>query len=103
MAMKNPPHSGPSVKKNCLDSLGRNGTEPAKVLGVARRRLSRVLNGHAAISPIDGDLPEKAGCSRAEFWLRRGLLDGRQPSAPGFGKLVGFNLRCRIELSSGFS
>lgn len=54
------PHSGPSVKKNCLDSLGRNGTEPAKVLGVARRRLSRVLNGHAAISPIDGDLPRES-------------------------------------------
>ena len=46
-------------------------TEAAKVLGVARHTLSRVLNGHAAISPEMAIRLEKAGWSNAEFWLRR--------------------------------
>ena len=71
MAMKNPPHPGLSIKENCLDPLGLNITEAAKVLGVARHTLSRVLNGHAAISPEMAIRLEKAGWSNAEFWLRR--------------------------------
>ena len=71
MSMKNPPHPGLSIKKNCLESLGLNITEAAKVLGVARHTLSRVLNGHAAISPEMAIRLEKAGWSNAEFWLRR--------------------------------
>lgn len=71
MAMKNPPHPGHSIKENCLDPLGLNVTEAAKVLGVARHTLSRVLNGHAAISPEMAIRLEKAGWSNAEFWLSR--------------------------------
>ena len=71
MAMKNPPHPGLSIKTNCLEPLGLNITEAAKVLGVARHTLSRVLNGHAAISPEMAIRLEKAGWSNAEFWLRR--------------------------------
>ena len=51
MAMKNPPHPGRSIKENCLDPLGLNVTEAAKVLGVARHTLSRVTEwtcGHFA-------------------------------------------------------
>ena len=71
MSTKNPPHPGLSIKKNCLEPLGLNITEAAKVLGVARHALSRVLNGHAAISPEMAIRLEKAGWSNAEFWLRR--------------------------------
>ena len=71
MAMKNPPHPGRSVKENCLDPLGLSVTEAARVLGVARHTLSRVLNGHAAVSPGMAIRLEKAGWSNAEFWLRR--------------------------------
>lgn len=71
MAMKNPPHPGHSIKANCLDPLGLNVTEAAKFLGVARHTLSRVLNGHAAVSPEMAIRLEKAGWSTAEFWLRR--------------------------------
>ena len=38
---------------------------------MARHTLSRVLNGHAAISPEMAIRLEKAGWSNAEFWLRR--------------------------------
>ncbi len=51
MPMKNPPHPGHSVKDACLDPLGLSITEGAKILGVARHSLSRVVNGHAGISP----------------------------------------------------
>ena len=71
MAMKHPPHPGRSIKENCLDPLGLNVTKAAKVLGVARHTLSRVLNGRAAISPEMAIRLEKAGWSNAEFWLRR--------------------------------
>ena len=69
--MSNPPHSGRSIRENCLDPLGLNVTEAAKVLDVARHTLSRILNGHAAISPEMAIRLEKAEWSNAEFWLRR--------------------------------
>ena len=69
--MKDPPHPGGSIRRNCLDPLGLSVTEAAGVLGVARHTLSRVLNGHAAISPEMAIRLEKAGWSSAEFWLRR--------------------------------
>ena len=71
MVMNNPPHPGLSIRENCLVPLGLNVTEAAKVLGGARHTLSRVLNGHAAISPEMAIRLEKAGWSNAEFWLRR--------------------------------
>ena len=71
MAMKSPPHPGRSIKQNCLEPLGLSVTEGARALGVARHMLSRVLNGHAAISPEMAIRLEKAGWSTAEFWLRR--------------------------------
>ena len=70
MNMKYPPHPGRSIKQNCLEPLELNVTEAAKVLGVARHTLSRVLNGRAAISPEMAIRLEKAGWSNAEFWLR---------------------------------
>ena len=69
--MTNPPHPGRSIRENCLEPLGLNVTGAAKVLGVARHTLSRVLNGHAAISPETAIRLGKAGWSNAEFWLRR--------------------------------
>ena len=70
MAMKDPPHPGLGIKETCLVPLGLSVTEAAQVLGVARHTLSRVLNGHSAISPEMANRLEKAGWSNAEFWLR---------------------------------
>ncbi|MDE0241243.1 MAG: HigA family addiction module antitoxin [bacterium] len=71
MTMIGPPHPGLSVRKNCLEPLGLSVTEAARLLGVARHTLSRVLNGRAGISPEMAIRLEKAGWSNAEFWLRR--------------------------------
>jgi addiction module HigA family antidote len=46
--------------------LGLNVTDGAKVLGVARHTLSRVLNGQAGISAEMAIRLEKAGWSNAE-------------------------------------
>ena len=70
MPMKNPPHPGHSIRDACLDSVGLSVTEAAKVLGIARHTLSRVLNGHAGLSPEMAIRLEKAGWSNADHWLR---------------------------------
>ena len=70
MPMKNPPHPGYSIKDACLDSLGLSVTEAARVLGIARHTLSRVLNGRAGVSPDMAIRLEKAGWSNADHWLR---------------------------------
>jgi addiction module HigA family antidote len=49
--MFNPPHPGLTLRDDVLPALGLSVTEAAEQLGVARVTLSRVLNGHAGISP----------------------------------------------------
>ena len=70
MPMKNPPYPGRSIKDACLEPLGLNVTEGAKVLGVTRNTLSRVINGQSGISPDMAIRLEKAGRSNADHWLR---------------------------------
>jgi addiction module HigA family antidote len=71
--MFNPPHPGETLKEDVLPALGLTVTEAAQQLGVTRTALSRVLNGHAAISlemarRIEAWLgPDRGG--RAELWL----------------------------------
>ncbi len=64
------PHPGLSIKDACLTPLGLSVTEAAKFLGIARHTLSRVLNGHAGVSPEMAIRLEKAGWSNADHWLR---------------------------------
>ena len=70
MPMKNPPHPGHSIKDACLQPLDLSVTDGARVLGVARHTLSRVINGQAGISPEMAIRLEKAGWSNADHWLR---------------------------------
>ena len=70
MAMHAPPHPGRSIKDACLEPLNLSVTEGAEMLGVARHTLSRVVNGHAAISPEMAIRLEALGWSTAEIWLR---------------------------------
>ena len=51
MSMYNPPHPGEILREDVLPGLGITITQAAQQLGVTRAALSRVLNGHAAISP----------------------------------------------------
>ena len=56
--------------KGNLDPLGLSVTDAARMLGVARHTLSRLLNGHAGISAEMAIRLEKAGWSNADFWMR---------------------------------
>jgi len=71
--MFNPPHPGETLREDVLPELGLTVTEAARQLGVTRVALSRVLNGHAAIS-VDMALRLEAWLGverggRAELWL----------------------------------
>jgi addiction module HigA family antidote len=70
--MYNPPHPGEILREDVLPGLGITITQAAQQLGVTRAALSRVLNGHAAISPemalrIERWLGVERG-GRAELW-----------------------------------
>jgi antitoxin HigA-1 len=70
MAMKNPPHPGLSVRRDCIDELGLTITEAAEVLGVTRQTLNNLVNGKSGISADMAIRLDKAFGGGAETWLR---------------------------------
>lgn len=50
MIMHNPPHPGKIVKRCLIDGTGMSVIEAAKILGVARLTLSKIINGRSGIS-----------------------------------------------------
>jgi addiction module HigA family antidote len=69
MPMKIPVHPG-AIVKGSLAELGLSVTDAAKVLGVTRPTVSKLINGRAAISPEMAIRLSKAFGSTPEFWLR---------------------------------
>jgi antitoxin HigA-1 len=71
--MYNPRHPGETLREDVLPALGLSITQAATQLNVTRAALSRVLNGHAAVSPemalrLEGWLGvENGGC--ADTWI----------------------------------
>ena len=70
MPMKNPPHPGLSVRHDCLEPLGLSVTAAAGKLGVSRKQLSAIVNGHSGISPEMAIRLDKAFGGGAETWFR---------------------------------
>jgi antitoxin HigA-1 len=69
MRMNNPAHPGEVIRDLCLEPLGLSVTDAAKGLGVTRKALSELLNGHSGVSPEMAIRLEKAFGSTAEHWL----------------------------------
>jgi addiction module HigA family antidote len=67
--MMNPSHPGELLREDVIAALGLSVKEAANRLGMSRVALSRVLNGHAAISPDLALRLEMAGVSTARAWL----------------------------------
>ena len=67
--MFNPPHPGEIIKDLCLEPLGITVTDAAKALGVSRKALSELLNGHSRISPEMAVRLSIALDTSAESWL----------------------------------
>ena len=51
MTMKNPPHPGGVVLRQCLEPLGLSITDAAAALGVTRNTLSELVNEKRGVSP----------------------------------------------------
>lgn len=69
MAMKNPVHPGEILRDDVLAELGLSVSDAAERLGVSRVTLSRVLHGHARVSPNLAVRLEEAGAGTARAWL----------------------------------
>ncbi len=49
--MHNPPHPGEVIRELCLKPLDISITKAAKAIGVSRKSLSELVNGHSGVSP----------------------------------------------------
>ncbi|TAN52432.1 MAG: addiction module antidote protein, HigA family [Rhodospirillales bacterium] len=67
--MRNPPHPGGIVRRQCIEPLGLTITEAAKGLGVTRQALSDLVNERAGISVEMAYRLAKAFGSSPEMWL----------------------------------
>lgn len=69
MPMKDPPHPGEVIRELCIEPAGLTVTAAAEVLGVSRKALSELLNGHSGISPEMAVRLSKAFGGSIESWL----------------------------------
>ena len=70
MKMHYPPHPGEIIRDQCLEPLGLTVTAAAKGLGVTRKAMSELLNGHSGVSPEMAIRLSKAFGGTPETWLR---------------------------------
>ena len=69
MAMKNPPHPGGVVLRQCIEPLGLTITEAATALGVTRTTLSELVNEKRGISPEMAVRLSQVFGGSAESWV----------------------------------
>lgn len=69
--MFNPAHPGEVIRELCIEPLGVTVTEAAKALGVTRKALSELLNGHTRISPEMAIRLSIAFNTSAESWINQ--------------------------------
>ena len=69
MPMKNPPHPGGFVLRQCIEPLGLSITEAAAALGVTRTTLSELVNEKRGISPEMAVRLSTVFGGSAESWL----------------------------------
>ncbi len=69
MPMKNPPHPGGFVLRQCIEPLGLTITQAAAALGVTRTTLSELVNEKRGISPEMAVRLSKVFGGSAESWL----------------------------------
>lgn len=70
MPMHNPPHPGEHVRHSCLEALDLSVTDAARSLGVSRKALSELVNGHSGISPEMAVRLSKAFGSSTRHWMQ---------------------------------
>lgn len=101
----NPPHPGETLREDVLPALGLNVTTAAEALGVTRAALSRVLHGHAGISPemalrLEQFLGQDHGGSAAAWLAQQAAYDlwqTRKEAAPRIRKVKRFQVPAHRE------
>jgi antitoxin HigA-1 len=69
MPMKNPPHPGGVVLRQCIEPLGLTITKAATALGVTRTTLSELVHGKRGISPEMAVRLSQVFGGTAESWI----------------------------------
>ena len=69
MTMKNPPHPGEVVFRQCIEPLGLSITAAAAALGVTRNTLSELVNAKRGVSPEMAVRLSKVFGGTEEGWL----------------------------------
>ena len=69
MPMKNPPHPGGFVLRECIEPLGLTITQAAEALGISRKTLSELVNEKCGITPEMAVRLSKVFGGSAETWL----------------------------------
>ena len=82
MPMKNPPHPGGFVRRQCVEPLGLTITQAAAALGVTRTTLSELVNEKRGISPeMAVRLSQVFGASAAAWLTQQAHYDLAQVRA----------------------
>src|SRR3989304_1357710 len=69
MRMHNPPHPGAVLRGLYMEPLQLSVTELARALGISRKALSQLVNGHARITPNLAMRLARGFGNTAEGWL----------------------------------
>jgi addiction module HigA family antidote len=65
----NPPHPGEIIRQLCLVPLDISVSAAARALGVSKKELSELLNGHTGVSPDMARRLSIAFGATPESWL----------------------------------
>jgi addiction module HigA family antidote len=69
MLMHNPPHPGEVLRGLYMKPLGLKVTELARALGVSRKAVSQLVNGHTRITPNLAIRLARAFSNTADGWM----------------------------------
>ena len=69
MRMHNPPHPGGVLLKQWISPLGISIAQAARHLGVSRKVLSELVNGHTGVSPEMAVRLSIALSTSSELWM----------------------------------
>jgi addiction module HigA family antidote len=69
MLMKNPPHPGGVVMRQCIEPMGWTITQAARELGVSRNTLSELVHEKRGVSPEMAVRLSKVFGGSAESWI----------------------------------
>jgi addiction module HigA family antidote len=69
MQMHNPPHPGAVLRGLYMEPLGLSVSDLARALGISRKALSQIVNGHTRITPNTAARLARAFDNSPEGWM----------------------------------